>query len=414
VVEEAWSPTRAWNLGHYGWPAAALAGAAVLALVVHLAVPYAHIDYADPDVENEVLTRGEAADAHDDGDSVAGSSPALTLTGTIILGVTALGLAGLGYAPLATKSARWLGWGLSFLAVLGALMAFSSSMYWVGSGLGQFPFGVVTIPNFAAPFMQQMGADADITFAAGGLTGGFTGLLERMTADNAGDVFVISPVIVALATGAAIVFATMVCTRVVATRDGLRERATAHAKTTYWALGFLAAVLLVPWSIGSLPDYEGEGDEDFFFFGAHTVQNAAKLTDGAGDDEEAFGALAYAIGVMVIAGWVGVLLGSFATIGGVMASENVEPALARTTHYLAFGSLFMAAYATIVYVLAWIYMWRPGEGEQFDDFQPGYFPILAAPILAMWGWGLVGIVRQALARRTATPGGDTPKPVSFE
>src|SRR5688572_11713986 len=127
------------RFGHYGLPALVFGIAAVAALLLHLLVPYAHVN---PEAEGQssfVLDRGEASDTHDDLDMVNTSSPGLTLTGAIILTVAAVALLIFNYIPMNVAPARWAGWTLGAVGSVGGLMAFASSMLWVGSGVGQAP-----------------------------------------------------------------------------------------------------------------------------------------------------------------------------------------------------------------------------------------------------------------------------------
>lgn len=374
------------RFGHFGLPAVLVAATAALALILHLAVPYAYVNYRDDNAESETLTRGEAADLHDNWGMTGASAPGVTLAGTIVLLVAGLGLLVLGFLPLNVTAARWSGWSLGFVAIIGGLLTFMSSMFWVGSGLGLCPEGMSqTLGNCGTSLVGITGTEQ------GGLTGGLTGLIEMaMQTDSAGTVIVIGPVLVAVASAVAILSALTVCGSVVSTRDGLRDRAGRHLGNARWALLLLALVLLLPWSIGKAQDYEGGGDRDWFVFGAHTIMNTDAATNG-----DLFGPMTYAMNAFIAAGWIGILLGAIGSLGGIIASQNGPPEIARATHYATFGTLFMALYFVVVYILAWSYMWKPQDNAQ--DFQPGYFPVLVLPVLAFW---VMGQVRQLQSNRT--------------
>lgn len=389
------------RFGHFGLPGILVAGGAVLALILHLAVPYAHVNYREEGQSSETLSRGEASDIHDNYSMTGASSPGVTLAGAIILAAAGLGLLVLGFVPLTVTAARWAGWTAALLALVGGLMTFMSSMFWVGSGLGQYPYGTT---SFTIPVT---GGEFSSTF--GGLTGGLTGLVElAMQTDSAGTVIIIGPVLVALVSAVAILSALTVCGNVISVRDGLRERAGLHLRNARIALAVLALVLLLPWSIGKAPDYAGDGDRDWYVFGAHTIMNTEALTDGT-----LFKSLTYAMNVFIAAAWIGVLLGVIGSLGGVLASQNAPPELARLSHYTVFGTLFMTFYMAVVYILAWIYMWKPRDN--MADFQPGYFAILVLPVLVLWGLGQVKQVRSHMARKAeTTETTPTKKVVSFD
>src|SRR5687767_2174941 len=103
------------RFGHFGVPALLLAGAGLLALILHLAVPYAHVDPRAEDADSFTLDQGEAARFHSGQDLAGSSSPGLTLAGCIIMLVAGLALAGFSYAPLTVTPGRWIGWSLAAL-----------------------------------------------------------------------------------------------------------------------------------------------------------------------------------------------------------------------------------------------------------------------------------------------------------
>ncbi|HLF17141.1 MAG TPA: hypothetical protein VI796_06910 [Candidatus Thermoplasmatota archaeon] len=362
------------RFGHFGTPALLIAAAGVLALVLHLSVPYAHIDDSGSG-DSETLDRGEAVDAHRDLRMVGPSSPGVTLAGTIILLVAGVGLLALGFVPMGTAAARFAGWGGGMVAAVGGLMAFTSSLYWVGSGLG------FQIPVDSGGSFDPGPGFGPIPFpdSIGGLTGGLTGMMESaMGTDNLADVTIISPVLTTLCATVGILAAFTLCGNVVSLDGGRRERARSHLKAAKVSLVLLALVLLVPWSMGKMTDMSGEGDRDMFFFGAHTVLNADAISDG-----ESFGSMAYAITVLTAAGWVGVLFGAFGSLGGVLASTGAPAPIARAFHYGVFATGFMTLWAAVMFVLAMIYMWKPFDGA--EDFQPGWYNLAVLPALVVWG-----------------------------
>ncbi len=389
------------RFGHYGTAGILIAAGAVLALIVHLAVPYAHVNPREADIKSEVMDRGEVADLHKDLNMASGSSPGMTLTGTIMMAIAGIALLFLTFTPLPVNTARWAAWSLSGIAIVGGLLALASSMMWVGSGFGQAPLGLYSqgaesgqsfTPNFGSFAFDNAGA-VDATIALGGVTGGVSGLLEMvLNTDNAATVFVISPILVALASGLVLVAALALCGNVITQKDGVRERASAHLAAGRWAVLLLALVLLLPWSIGKAEDYSGDGDTDPFVFGAHTVLNVNEVSDG-----KLFGGLGYALMAMVAAGWIGTLAGVVGSLGGILVSVNAPAAAARSTHYAVFAASFMTIYVAIVYLLAWIYMWKP-YGD-VNDYQPGYFPGLLLPVLAFWVFSQIEIIRNFQERR---------------
>ncbi len=395
------------RFGHYGIPALILACAGLLALLLHLLVPYAHINYADPDTEDETMDRGEAADFHDDAELVGASSPGVTLAGAIVLLVAGVGLLVAGFLPMPVTSARWVGWGGGLAAVVGGLLAFTSSMYWVGSGLGQYPYGVFDMGNFDFGVFGPGGFDFGV-IALGGLTGGLSGLIELiLKTDSAGTVRVISPALVAAVAGTALVTALRLCGNVVSLENGVRERARSHLNGALWAALLLGLVLLLPWSMGKATDYSGTDDQDMFVFGAHTILNVDDASDG-----DIFGTAATGIQLLVAAGWVGVLLGTLSSLGGVLASSGAPAPVARAFHFGVFGTLLMTLLAVTGFIVALVGAFDPMDGE--EEFMTAWFNLLVLPVLGLWAWVQVKVLRAALARTTAAGAGKPKATVSFE
>jgi hypothetical protein len=71
----------------------------------------------------------------------------------------------------------------------------------------------------------------------------------------------------------------------------------------------------------------------------------------------------------------------------------------------------MTGYAATIYVLAWIYMWKPDS--DIKDFQPGYFAILVLPALVFWAIGQVQQVRGNTKRKAESKAAER-KVVSFD
>jgi hypothetical protein len=390
------------RFGHYGMPGLLIAVAGLLALVLHLAVPYAHVNYTDPDRESETLSRGEIVDTHKNYDMIGASSPGVTLAGSIILLAAGVLIMALSFTPLSVSIARWSGWTLGLVATVGGTLALMSSAFWVGSGLGLFPYGSFNFGNMGfGPNMPNM------SFSFGGLTGGLTGLIElALGTDNAGTVIVIGPILVTLAAALGVFAAFTLCGNVISARDGLRDRASQHLLVARWAVALLLVTLLVPWSIGKATDYEGNGDRDWFVHGAHTVMNANAVDGGT------YGGMSYALNVLLAAAWIGILLGVIGSFGGVLASENGPAAVARAFHYTTFGTMFMTGYVAVVYVLMWVYMWRPAK--DVEDYQPGYLGVLLVPVLAVWFMVQFDMLRSVLNRPASRNSGEPRKTVSFD
>ncbi len=379
------------RMGHYGLSAIVLAGLAVLALVLHLATPYANVAFDDG--SDESFSRSDIAKDFDFLDEFGPNvSPALTLAGVIVAAVGAITLAILGFAPLRVEVARWAGWGSGVVTAVGASMAFVSSMWWVGSG-----FGLHTVmPQFSGfdDFAMPMGpfgtmqSGFSFVFAFFGLTGGLTGLMELMWGSDSGStVWIISPFLVAAISIAIMVLALRVCGRVAATRDGIRERTQRHLRTSLFSMVFVGIVLLVPWAIGETTDSTG-ADEDYFAFGAHTIVNMEDMTDG-----ESFGALAYAIKIMVATAWIGFAFGIVGSAGGILASSGAPASVARGFHLAVVPTVLMYAWSLVLYLLTWIYMWRPFEDA--EGWQPGYVPAVLIVVFGLWGINLANLLAAA-------------------
>ncbi|MGB0653547.1 MAG: hypothetical protein ACPGQL_10145 [Thermoplasmatota archaeon] len=392
------------KIGHFGLPALLAGGLAVLALVLHLAVPYATVEFMDPEsgeTDKETFSRGDIAD---DFDSLGGpnASPGLTLTGIVVAMIGGLGLVFASFLPLKVTQARTIGWGLGALTAIGAAIAFVSSMWWVGSGFGVAPpslyFSYFETQSggegfgggpFAGTDMQSM-MMAFAAFGGMGLTGGFSGVLEMIFGtDNAGDVWIISPVFVAAIALVILLAGLRACGDVVARADGLREQARRNLNGGALAIGFLGLALLVPWSIGELTDTSGE-DQDYFVFGARTVLSAEDDSDG-----DIYSSMAYGLTIFQVAAWVGLAVALLSSLGPLLRSLGTPAQLVQPLNWTSAASALLWAWSAVVYLMTWIYMWRPYEDA--EGFQPGYFPLVLLPLLALWGFNQWGILKQAKA-----------------
>ncbi len=400
------------RIGHYGLTAVVLAGLAILALILHLATPYANVSFENDFAgqSDETFSRKDVARDFDVlSDHGPNVSPGLTLAGLIIAVVGASALAVLGFVPLRIEPARWLGWGSGVVTAVGASMAFVSSMWWVGSGFGLHTVMPSLSQMQSFPVMEPFGPMQEgftFLFAAFGMTGGLSGLLEVLWQSDSGTtVWIISPALVAPLALAAIVLALRVCGNVAAQKDGIRERTQRHLRGSLFAMIFVGVVLLVPWAIGETTDSTGQ-DEDFFAYGAHTILNMEDLSDG-----EVFGHMAYALNVMVVTGWIGFAFGIVGSAGGILASTGVPAPVSRAFHFSTLPTAIMFAWSFLVYLLAWIYMWRPFEDA--EGFQPGYFPIALAVVFVLWGINQYNLLTGAVGTLRATVTTKT-QAVSFE
>lgn len=355
-----------------------LAGAALVGLVLHFAVPYGWLDVhegADTfGVDSQAVWRSDAVETTQLTD-VASASPGLVLFGFLLALVAGVAAVGLGFVPLQLAAARWTGWLAGAAAAVGAFLVLVPSLMWTGSGPGYLLLveqGQATVPVLAG--------------------GGLTGLIELVAGtDTQANLWVIGPLLSALLAGAVLWAALRLCANVVRTEHGFRERAQTHLRGAAWAAAFLAAVLVVPWSIVQSEDAKPEPDRDPFFQGAHAVLVTHASTAGFGG--QWFDGLALAISVFVATAWVGLAAALFGSLGGVLASTGAPPEVSRVTHHAVFASLVMLVWSGVMYVLAWASLWRPEEGV---DAQPGYVPILVAVPFALWVAAMLPLVRVAL------------------
>jgi len=377
--------------GHYGKPALIIAIAAVVALVVHLAVPYGYLVVGgggDAD-DNEAVSRSEVRESED----AFNGSPAttgVTLTGIILTLVAGLALVALGFMPMGVSAARWTGWGLAAFAAVGGLLTFLSSMYWVGSGPGYFL------------------ASASV-FGAGLVGGGFTGMIEVIAGtDTAANLWVISPVIVAVLSGVVLWMALRLAGEVVKTEHGWRARARAHLRGAKWAIALVALALLVPWSI--VKNDVAPDDEAPFFYGAHSIVMINDVTQPSPEEEEWFNGMSFAIGVFIATAWVGLAAAFAGAAGGVLASTGAPVQVSRGTHYAVVATLAMLVWSAIMYVLAWSILWKPAESVEAT---PGWFPAALIAVFALWGMNAATLLRH-VPGASGDGARTAPEPVSFD
>ncbi len=374
------------RLGHFGVPALIVAGLTLVAFVMHLSVPFFQFSM---DGDSETVTRNEAADDWGDDAGPAAASPNTALAGLIVALAGSIGLMVVSFTRMEREGARWAGWGTTVTAVVGLSIAFYSSMFWVGSGLGTpHPEVFEGVSGMPQSFDFGNGFSFTIPFVFFTFSGGFTGFLETMGGtDAAAMVWVISPAIVAAMALGGLVAGFMVLSRLLERRDDIRAHSSRHLGVAVAGIALLGVTLLVPWSIGELTDASGE-DADYFFFGARTILAADDLSDG-----ESFSGLAYTIQVTIAAGWMAFAAGILGTLGGMLQSTGVKHRITGMVDWVQAPVAMVAIWAAFGYVLAWIYMWRPYSGA--EGFLPGFFPILVAPIFFVMALPLVGILQDA-------------------
>ncbi len=341
------------NYGHYGLPAMRAAIATGVAILAHLVIPFGVIQYRGPAAPKPLVLRFfEASDMYSSAPGALGSvgwSSGLLFGGLAVaaLGVTILMV--LGYQPLTIDLARWFGAVGGFLTVIGAAMALTPSMYHVGTGFSTF-MGTLLFTEFRSQY------------------------------------WAVSPVIVAVCMGIAIHHGLQVMTKVAANRDGIRDAALSHAGAVRLGSVFLAAVLLVPWSIGLLPDGVSDslnfalGDDNApLFFSAQDVQGAT-LSELA-----PAGHLRYAretdwqwtglgITIMSVTAWAAILVGSLGAFAGTMRSVGM-PRGVETAVRVLFVPIGLGWVASaLLYLASWIFF-APRSGLD-ATFLPGFWPVL--------------------------------------
>ncbi len=369
------------NYGHYGRPALNAAIAIGTAIVLFFILPFGVIQFRGFSTpKNNWVRFDEAAELMARGpDSLALFSWSTTLmwTGLFIAALGATLLMVLGFQPLKVDAARWIGASGGLVLVIGSAMAFMPAMYHVGTGFSTF-MGTLLFTEFRAQF------------------------------------WAITPVIVAIACLVAAYAGLDIMVRVSANRDGIRDSAAAHARTARWAMAFMAAVLIVPWAIGLLPDgvsdevnFRIDGDDTApLFFSAQDIQG---VTVSEMDDH---GRLRYArqgdwdwmqttITLLVAAAWTSLAIGALGTFVGTLRSVGLGVGIERGVRILLYPAGLVWLGAALFYVVSW-FMAKPDAGVK-DTFLPGFWPILV-PIVAYFvikqQWAIVTAPAEEMATFT--------------
>lgn len=347
------------SYGHYGRASWFVAGLAVAALLLHFAVPFGVVEYRGPaSPDNEMFWRGDVTEQRSyfsDSLLVNNASPTVTLAGAMLAVFGGVLLLVLGFQPLQVGAARWIGYGGGALACLGAGLMWMSSMYAVGTGFATF-LGTVMGTGFQAQF------------------------------------WAVSPLLVAAASMAILWYAGQVMTTVVSSRDGLRDRARGHLADARMALVLMGTVLVVPWSLGLLPDGVSDflgtdfGDDPApLWFSAEDVQSVT-VSEGAdggriryGQSGD-FGALSFALHTFLALSWAAYVWHLLWPAAAVAVSTGKKAGLLRTADLGALPVALLWALAGVLYVVAWV-LFKP-NGEVEETFLPGFWPLLA--LLPAW------------------------------
>lgn len=344
------------NYGHFGRPAWTAGIAAAVALLAHLIVPFGVVDYRGPaSPDDELITGWEASEMMSRVPGLLVSlnwSLGLVWTGIAVAALGSTLLLVLGYQPLKVDAARWLGASGGLLCALGGAIMLMPAMYYVGTGFSTF-LGTLLFTEFDANF------------------------------------WAISPVLVAVAAGVVIHNGLRVMTRVSANRDGIRDDCLLHADAVRWGAVLMAAVLMVPWAIGLLPDglsdafgtrLQGDGKAPLFF-SAQDIQGAtlAELSFGGHlryGSQEDWSTLGLALDVMLALAWTAIALGLAGALVGTARSVGMPAALDRTVRWLLAPTALLWVAAAILYLVSWfVAKPRPSPG---GTFLPGFFPIIVA------------------------------------
>ena len=361
--------------GHFGLPSLRLAIGSGVALLLHLLLPYGYVQYRGPAAPaGEVITRGEATrfrDLASDELLATNASPDVALAGLVIAAVAAGLTLYLGFQPLQVGAARLIGSVGAVVTIVGLGLAWMSSMYAVGTGFAAF-LGTIIPTEFRAYF------------------------------------WAISPVVIAAGSGWLMWQAVQVATRVVSTADGLRDEASQSLRMTLAGFVLMGVVLVVPWSIGLLPDGASDAlgtelrfdDHGPFWFSAEDVQSVT-VAESAwrmrfADD---FGFLSAAIHMFMALSWTAAVAGLLRAFSGAVVSAGGSEAWLRGMRFTSLAVGLALAGAFVLYVLSWIFF-APPETDQ--TFLPGFWPIL---VLAPMLWMVRRLVPEMgdLLRPRATP-----------
>ena len=337
--------------GHFGRPSIQLLIASIAALLAHILVPYGVVRFGGPAAPSpDWLSRGEVvAQAQDHaGRTLLNASPSLALAG-ILLAVAAAGLmVFLGFQPLSVTAARWVGAGAAAIASLGLALAGMASMYSIGTGFASF-LGSLSRAEFVASFWS------------------------------------VSPVVVTALAGYGLWQARSVALRVVAARDGLRDEATRAQNIGMEGLVFMAAVLLVPWSISLIPDGVSDAlgaelpydDPAPLWLSAEDIQSvtpAEAHPEGRARFPAGWGALDVALHLMLAFAWSAFTAGWLRNLAATASSAGAPLRITVGARMTLVPVALLLAAAVIGYVLAWILV---APGDESATFLPGFFPILA-------------------------------------
>ncbi len=352
-------------VGHYGKPALIAGGLSVVLLVMHLAVPFAVLEWNDDfGFDDETMSRGDVATNLEDGDHYGLAMPGVTLAGIIMALVAGALLVGLGLAPLPVTVARLLGWTAGAVGATGAFMAFTSSLFPLGAGFTTL-LGVI--------FGNEMG-------------------VTRL--------WVVSPVIVAVGSVFMGFFFFKVLTTVIATGSGLRTEATTMLRAPFFAALLLFAALVMPWTIlpldgDEIPGCAGGGDGcdgriDFYSaWGQSDNAQFGGILAAAEQSQdtpfEAWQHLAFTLKIIIAGAWVAFFVALVGTVGHVVASIVDWNWAPRVSAGLQLANAIMLPWVAVQLLLGFIYQWKPTYDEanplQGMDWLFGFFPLVAvAPL----------------------------------
>ncbi|MGB1585608.1 MAG: hypothetical protein ACPHID_00995 [Thermoplasmatota archaeon] len=365
-------------VGHYGTPALVAGGLTIALLIVHLAVPFAVVDYSaadnDAGIDDETLSlkdMGDRLKAAPDQYGLSGLG--LIMTGLILALVGSLVLVILGFVPLPTTAARFLGWGFGFVGAMGAFFAGTASLFHVGAG--------------------------------------FTTFLGLVGASDATRLWIISPVITATGSIVALAFLLKIMGNVVTRNDDLRMKAQNILRAPFLAVIVLAALLVMPLSIqaingderaanGASCAAEGcEGTYEFWSAGGSTSSGNTlgilAYAESTEDGAEVFQGLAMTIKVTIAAAWVAFFVGAFATLGHVITSVTGVSIVTKIFGAFQLANVITLPWAVVQLILAMAFQtWRPAE-EAVLDALPSFaaysavLPVVALAAVVMLGLRLV-------------------------
>ncbi len=343
-------------------------GLAVVAFVVHLSVPLGHVACESDSIgcAGGSIERGDWADMGDaSGDTLDAALIDTALAGVLVALIGSLCLVGVGFLATQAYVARWLSWGAGTVAVVGNAVAFYNAMLWTGLG--------------------------------------WTSLLETVAGTEAfARLWPISAPIVAVLSGAGLVLLLKFLGEVTADSGVESSGRRSPIASARWAMLFLGLVIMMPWAIqvshgGGEARIGPAAQDGVFFVSSYSVMDESIASNG-----EVYGALGYALQVMVATAFVGLAAGLLASMRSLLADHPATARAAVVPGYIGFATLFMLGWSVILYVLAWVYMWDPGFDftTQFGfevDVLPGFLPIVVAPVLIFWvlhEWRMAMAVRR--------------------